>query len=129
MSVVLLRNKSLLFTVDGAQQSRHGMPRLWDGVVGITVAPAKRNNGQSLLRMAFVFLQILRFLYSLGYLSLKRSRISIGEKKQKNKHTHSCKARQGHIKHACKNSGSISRQRRGHLDFSAVKCKNHVLAS
>ena len=29
----------------------------------------------------------------------------------------------------CKISGSISKKRRGHLDFCAVKCKNHGFAS
>ena len=38
------------------------------------------------------------------------------------------RARQGHIQHVCKISGSNSQKRRGHLDFCAVKCKNHGLA-
>ena len=38
-------------------------------------------------------------------------------------------ARQGHIKHVRKISGSISQKRRGHLEFCAVMCKNDGLAS
>ena len=61
-----------------------------------------------------------------GYLGLKGPHIFGGKKKRK---THSTKALQGHIKHVCKISGSNSQKRRGHLDFSAVKCKNHGSAS
>ena len=50
-------------------------------------------------------------------------------KKNITKTKHSQKARQGHIKHVCKISGSISQKWRGHLDFCAVKGKNHGLAS
>ena len=49
--------------------------------------------------------------------------------KKKRKETHFSKARQGRIKHMSKISESISQKRRGHLDFCAVKCKNHGLAS
>ena len=39
-------------------------------------------------------------------------------------------ARQGHtIKHVREISVSSSQERRGRLDFGAVKCKNHGLAS
>ena len=50
-------------------------------------------------------------------------------KKKEGKKKHSQRARQGHIKHVCKISGSNSQKRRGHLDFCVVKCKNHGLAS
>ena len=76
----------------------------------------------------FCFRQIFGFWYLLGYLGLSRDPI-FPAKQNKNKKKHSQKARQGHIKHVCKKSGSISQKRRGRLHFCAIKCKNHGLAS
>ena len=47
----------------------------------------------------------------------------------KRKEKQSQKARQGHVKHVYKISGSIFKKRRRPLEFCAVKCKNHGLAS
>ena len=84
--------------------------------------PCRACNGCFLFCFFNFFVRYLGFCIFGGYLGLKRSHIFGGKKKK------SQKARQRHIKHACKISGSNSQKRRGHLDFCAVKCKNHDLA-
>ena len=70
------------------------------------------------------FRQILGFLCFVGYLGLKGPHIFADKKKE-----HIRKRFGRGALHTCKISGSNSQKRRGHLDFSAVKCKNHGLAS
>ena len=59
-------------------------------------------------------------------ISQKIQNPNIWRKKKENKNSHSQKARQGHIKHVCKISGSISQKRRGHwtLKELGVLCLN-----
>ena len=79
----------------------------------------------SLCRL-FFFARHLGFCFFGGYLGVKRSCI-FGEKNQ-NKENIPKTLGKG-ILNACKISWSNSQKRRGRLDFSAVKCKNHGLAS
>ena len=76
----------------------------------------------SLLRkgfLLFLFFRHIWVLYFLGYLGLKEIPHFQRKKKKKN-----IREKLGSATlNTCKISGSISQQRRGHLDFCAVKCK------
>ena len=74
-----------------------------------------------------LFVRYLGFCICWDIWGLTRPHI-FGEKMKQNK-KHLRKARQGHIKHVCKISGSNSQKQRGHSNLYAVKCKNHGLAS
>ena len=68
-------------------------------------------------------------LYLFGYLGLKGSRISSENKIKQNKKKTIRKRLGRGTSNTCAEFQGLSQKRRGHLDFCAVKCKTHDLAS
>ena len=91
----------------------------------VECAPAEPfTNEWVFIHYLFIFWPDIWVLHFLGYLALKGSHIS----SEKKKHIRKGLGR-GTFEHVLQNSGSISQKRREHLDFCAIKCKNHGFAS
>ena len=114
-----------LFCLVGKKRPRYGEAFL---PIGKKRTPAEPfTNG--VFAFCFFFVRCLGFCIFLDSWVLRDPRFPAKKTIIKDRKPQSRKARQGHIEHVRKNSGSISQERRGHLDFCAVKCKNHGLAS